>query len=179
MENKQEIKFSLNTNAVKKMPFDRYLKDFTFIVDGQQYKTSRFFADFISQLIRQLHYQDETIDHFYINTSGKFNKCDFSKFLSLTSFDEEIIDIEYQKYYAFIFSILQNEEEYEKFSPKCTEEISLDNCLTRLFEKQKFIQNFNAKNGYFNYQFFDEEIEFISKHFSEISKDNLKKIDVK
>ena len=59
MENSE---FALSFDNMKEMPFNKYEKNFTFIVDGQQYETSRCVADLLSPIIRKYHYTDETID---------------------------------------------------------------------------------------------------------------------
>lgn len=40
-----KIKFSLNINKIKLIPFGKYEKDFTFVVNGKRFQTSRFIAD--------------------------------------------------------------------------------------------------------------------------------------
>ena len=60
--------YSLSFNNLYDFPFDKYEKDFTFILNGQRYKTSRFVADILSPNIREMHLSDPTIDEFTINT---------------------------------------------------------------------------------------------------------------
>ena len=47
---------------MKGIPFHKYEKNFTFIVNNKQYETSRFIADILSPIVRQYHYTDESIN---------------------------------------------------------------------------------------------------------------------
>lgn len=45
---KENTVFSLSYTNLIEMPFDKYDKNFTFIVKDQRYETSRYLADFIT-----------------------------------------------------------------------------------------------------------------------------------
>lgn len=87
------IQFSLNSEVIKYLPFDKYDKDFTFIVDDKEYKTSRFVADILSPTIRNLHHADSSIDSFTISTTDKGTDHDFTEILSLVTFES----VDFQK----------------------------------------------------------------------------------
>ena len=61
-------KFALNQENIRNIPFDKYVKDFKFIVNNQEYYTNRFIADVLSPLIKKSHYTDESINEFNIKT---------------------------------------------------------------------------------------------------------------
>lgn len=63
--------------SVQQVPFNCYTNDFTFVVNGEEYKTNRFIADLLSPKIGKLHSTDQTIDYFILNTE---QKGDFSFF---------------------------------------------------------------------------------------------------
>ena len=87
---------------------DKYKKNFTFIVDGKRYETNRVVADILSPIIRNYHYQDESITEFKIKTS-KSNQTNFKhsakepdyflNFLNLVTLNKFEIDFSHQKYY--------------------------------------------------------------------------------
>ena len=60
---------SLLNNNLKDIPFHKYEKNFTFIVNGKRYETNRVVADILSPIIRNYHYQDESIDQFEIKSN--------------------------------------------------------------------------------------------------------------
>ena len=74
----------LNLNRIKHVPFNTYDEDFTFVVNGEHYQTSKIVCDLISPTICQMHHNDPTINTFTINTSNEGN---FSNFLNLINFE--------------------------------------------------------------------------------------------
>lgn len=83
---------------LKNIPFDKYEKDFTFIVDNKRYYTTRFLADILSPNISQFHYNNESCNEFFINTNKlKISKTGygvdyFKEFLNLYEKDEILLD---------------------------------------------------------------------------------------
>ena len=64
----QGNQIQLKPLSILQVPLYSYQKDFTFIVNGEEFKTSRIFSDLISSKISQMHSNDPTFDTFYINT---------------------------------------------------------------------------------------------------------------
>ena len=93
---------TLSTDSIKEIPFDRYEKNFTFIVNGKEYKTNRFVADILSPKICHLHFTDETIDTFTITTKNESTNIDFSSFLSLINFHPKTLTKEELDYFQNI-----------------------------------------------------------------------------
>lgn len=125
-DHKGENEFSLSPQNLFDFPFDKYEQDFTFIVDGQQFKTSRIVAEILSPTIRDMHLSDPTIDEFAISTKkniqqiieGEFEgEKYFTDFLKLCSFRPIIVDDDAQLYFATYFILLGNKNEFSRMIP--------------------------------------------------------------
>lgn len=160
------IKIALSTKALQQVPLDKYKKDFTFIVDGHEYRTSRFEADLISPIIRNRHFTDESNDQFIINTKGTFPSCKFTDFLSLLTFESQEISQKNQKFFKFLFSILGNEE--GQILIESSEKVNIHNIFEIISEKQ-----FISPNGEI-----EKEVKYAAEHFEELNKEEMKKLDV-
>lgn len=204
MNQKQEkgnIQIGLDLEIIKKIPFDKYDKDFTFIINCKQYKTSRFVADVLSPIILRSHFSDKTINEFYIETNnyqeGNEDNHDFNEILSFASFESKNVEEKDKEYYISIFYALGNESMYQKIKPTLDSELNLDNFLERIKEKEDFYNKIsNIKSG-FNKEslqnndlahkfkntdiikFIEEEIKFISSHFYEIDRKVIKKLNTR
>ena len=106
-------KFSLSFSNLKDIPFDKYEKNFKFIVNGQEYETSRFVADLISPIVREYHFTDETMNSLTIETTKSASeKVDYFKnFLSLVDFKPKTINETERQHYIEYFIKLGNFEE--------------------------------------------------------------------
>ncbi len=102
------MNFTLSIDSVKELPFQKYMKDFTFIVNNQEFKTSRYVADLISPIIRNYHSVDETIDSYVITTIKTSENLDFSTVLSLVSFSPQKLNEETSEFFREIFLITKN-----------------------------------------------------------------------
>ena len=61
-------KMQLKTSCILTVPFQTYDADFSFIVNGEEFKTSRFISDLLSPTICKMHLNDPTVDTYIINT---------------------------------------------------------------------------------------------------------------
>lgn len=167
-------KFTLDLINVKKIPLDKYEYDFTFIVDGKQYLTNRFFADILSPVIANYHYQDKTINTFTITTEQKTDY--FESFLNLCKFEEERIDQAHIKYYSECFLQLGNIDEYLKLQNQISDEIPTTNVVDRL----KILASILRQNR-FNISNTNEQvsklIKYSSEHFYQLDKEKLSELD--
>ena len=77
--NGNKIDFSIGLENVKSIPFQNYENNFTFFVNGKQYKTNRFIADLLSPKIRNYHFSDQSIDKFDIDISNLRDDIDSLK----------------------------------------------------------------------------------------------------
>lgn len=161
MSDKSQIK--LQYSAIKQVPFNYYANDFTFVVNGEEYKTNRFVADLLSTKICHLHLIDQTIDNFTINTE---HHGDFSHFLSLINFNNYEISSNELLFFASIIEQLNttlieiNEDDFS--------ELTIDNVFDKiqLHEKSKIFFSKQLK----------QEIEFISTHFFELKEEQEEKL---
>lgn len=116
---------SLNIEKLKDIPFNKYPKDFTFVVDGKRYQAPRIVADILSQKIRKLHCVDESINEFYINTKNtninlplhgekiQDNSEDyFEDFLNLCQFENKEYESNIRSRFMLYFYLLGNIDEY-------------------------------------------------------------------
>ena len=173
--------FKLDIDAFKEVPFEKYPKDFTFIVNGKEYKTSRIIADFLSPIISQYHNTDATIDQFSISTLNSNPQIDFSRVLSLISFQSTNLSKEENEYLIEIFSILGNKREFIKLLPNFEDKLTKQNVFTHIQNKQKYFKKFlrgtnNDRNDF--REFIQTEIDFISSHFYEIDQKEIEKLDL-
>ena len=81
---------SSHENFFKISNIDQYQKDFTFIVNGKRYSTSRIIADLLSPIITNNHFNDSTNEEFIINTSNDDDY--FDDFLELAQFKKITLD---------------------------------------------------------------------------------------
>lgn len=183
--------FSLSTKKLKEIPFHMYENDFTFIVNKKPFKTSRFVADIISPLIRQLHYSDQSINEFHVNiqstvkitNTNNTNESSssseyFDEFLQLATFKSIKIDPERQKYFSQYFYALGNVDEFFNIQPSYFNDLTPENALDRLESIAIFfgrnIETIEMKDN----DVMTRIIDFISTNFENIDKERLKKMNV-
>lgn len=156
----QVNKVKLNLSAIRDVPIKAYEQDFSFIVNGEEFKTARVIAELLSPKICEKHLNDPTIDTFVINTCSKGN---FSKFLELINFTEnDISDNEL----PFICEILQalGNKNIEISDVYKDSEITLDNIFSMITRHEK--------NAILYRHFYEDEIDFISSNFNDIVEKN-------
>ena len=190
MEN-EDIDFSLSAESLNDIPFHKYENNFTFIVNGKQYRTSRVVADLLSPIIREYHYIDETINEFCINTSDKNDN--FEDFINLSNFETVIIDKNRQKTYSEYFYQLGNINEYIRLHHEPFEATNSDNAIDRLIsisQNASLISNHLSKepmilsNSTF-YDSFDNKMEnvndlvaYIASNFESVKKEEMKSLSL-
>lgn len=170
--------YSLSTDNVRKVPFEKYQKDFTFIVNGERYETSRFFADLLSPTICNYHYNDDTLDEFTLNT--ECNEADsFHEFLQIINFNEREIDSIQRERFCEYFLQLGNIDEYLRLHPDYFEDLSPSNVIDRLkFTKSMIGKQVNERETSEKTGKFYKIVEYASEHFTELPKEKLKMIDI-
>ncbi|KAK8875937.1 hypothetical protein M9Y10_006115 [Tritrichomonas musculus] len=150
--------------SVQQVPFNCYTNDFTFVVNGEEYKTNRFIADLLSPKIGKLHSTDQTVDYFILNTE---QKGDFSHFLNLINFDNYEIA---QDELPFFVSIIEqlNLTSIEIHDLNDDSEITIDNVCDKILIHEKAPIFYSSQ--------FDRDIEFISTHFFEVKEEDEEKL---
>lgn len=87
----------LKTTSISNVPIQTY-GNFTFIVNGEEFQTSRLISDLISPLICHIHAVDPAVYQFYFNTK---NKGDFTTILNLVTFKRN--EISYEEIFLTLF----------------------------------------------------------------------------
>lgn len=96
----------LKIESIKEVPFNTYINDFTFVVNGEEFLTSRIFSDLLSSNICRIHQIDPTFDRMIINTKH----CgDFNKFLELYKFETKTVESKDKIFYEEIIRELGTE----------------------------------------------------------------------
>lgn len=155
MSKKNQIQ--LEFTSILNVPFQSYTKDFTFIVNGEKYQTTRLISDLLSPQISQIHSVDPTFDTFTINTKNKGN---FSHILSLIDFQlNDLSDNDL----PFIIEVLEQ----------------LNNNKIKLYEEEKVelteanvineLQKHELHPKYYSIQI-ETEIEYITSHMDKLLK---------
>ncbi|KAK8857589.1 hypothetical protein M9Y10_015994 [Tritrichomonas musculus] len=162
--------FALSLENMQRISFSRYDKDFTFIVDGKRYETSRFVADLVSPKIMNYHYQDESINEYIlnINKQGESNTEPdyFSEFLNLVTFKSVNIDEKRANVFSEYFLQLGNFEEYFKLQPYFFDNLTTSNVVSRL-------NTISKKAHLIDFSPVKKMIDFCSEHFDEIPHNEL------
>ena len=55
------VAFAFTTSGLKHIDFDKYEKDFTFVVNGKEFKTNKYISDILSPKISNYHLIDPKI----------------------------------------------------------------------------------------------------------------------
>lgn len=152
----------LQTDSILNVPFDNYLRDFSFIVNGKKFQTNKFISDLLSPKICQLHKTDITISEYHINTKSNGN---FQKILDLLSFNQvEIIEEEIPFISEIINKLCISNININISIPK----INLENVL-ELIKNHEKSDTFYSKN-------LSQEIDFLSEHFFELNENQQREI---
>ena len=149
-------KLQLKTTSILKVPIHNYQTDFQFIVNGEEFKTSRLVSDLLSSKICKIHENDPILDTYIINTKYHGN---FSYVLNLVNFDEREIPQSELPFILEVFELLGTES-INIVEPTQSIKLSVQNVFKQIQKHESF------KKFYINN--FSEEIEFISSNFSEL-----------
>lgn len=171
---KEEIKFTLSPNNLKDLLFEKYEQDFTFIVNGQEYKTSRIVADILSPKIKNAHLSDSTINKFYINTNNqKSDIIHFPDFLKLVNYETNSIKTDIINEYSDYFYHLGNNHDYIRL------QLIRLNLITKedpLLTFSSIFLNEEKQEISYEEEGLKDFISFISSHFYEIDQEKMKKL---
>ena len=183
-------KFSLSFSNLKDIPFDKYEKNFKFIVNSKEYETSRFVADLISPIVREYHFTDETMNSLTIETTQSASeKVDYFKnFLSLVDFKPKTInETERQHYIEYFIKLGNFEESIELQSDILKEESDVNKVVDRLNSMMNILNQKKQRNemeeSEENEQNFykinvNKMISNLSSRFSEIKQEKLQELPV-
>lgn len=141
-------------------PLQVYERNFSFIVNGEEFKTTHVISDLLSPKISQIHSTDPTFDSFIINTRARGN---FSRILNLANFQTYNIPENEIPFVAEVFQILENESIAFNGQDQTTE-ITNENVLSLIENHDRY--------GIFYSRLLSDEIDYISAHFFELCEDN-------
>lgn len=147
----------LQTDSILQVPFQKYLKDFVFVVNSERFETSSFVADLISPIISSRHLIDPTLSEFTINTQ---THGDFKKILNLINFQQQEIN---ENEFSFIIEVYE-QLGIEKVDTNITtdDELTNDNILDHIKIHQAHCHFFRRQ--------LKNEIEYFASHFYELKE---------
>ena len=152
----EKYKMRLNSSSIMKVPLRFYQDDFTFIVNGEEFKTSRIISDLISPKVSQLHFTDTPIDYFTINTTSK---GDFSQILDLVNFETYEFPSKDLPFISEVLQLLGNDLVDILYTGQ-SEELTLNNIIDLIHMHENPIFNFLHS--------IEREIEYASEFFYEL-----------
>ena len=159
-------KVQLAHSAILNVPFETYSNNFTFIVNGEKFQTSKLASDLISKKISKIHLNDPKFDLFVINTT---NSGDFSTILNFINFSEVTISTEEIPFLVEIISILEIES-LNYHSSDEIEDLTEENCFS-IIQKHLTCEPFFQKN-------LSTEIDFIASHFHSLCETQKEQLEI-
>ena len=177
---KQKVNYSFDFKNFCDLPYEKYETNFTFIVDGKRYQTSRIKADILSPFIRNAHFTDETMNEFtiYTNKNDKSDNTDyFNSFLNIVNSPKLKLDFLHQVHFAEYFYHLGNVDESIRLRSSITNDLTINNAVDRLLY---LIDKYEC----FHFDFDNERspitkiVDYIASHFEDIDRERLKKLPI-
>lgn len=153
MMTEQTTNIQLNTSVISNVPLQNYYDEFTFIINGQHFKTSKLISNLLSPNICKIHKTDPTFSTFIINTKEKGN---FKRILELVTFDKIQIPLNEISFIIEVINILGNDS-IELLDKINLTPITKSNVFS-LIKKHEKHDKFYSKE-------FCEEIDFIASNF--------------
>ena len=145
----------LSFKCLKQFPFQTLNKDFTFIVNGTSFQTSKLVSDLLSPIISKIHITDPTFDHFEVNTT---HKGDFNYILNLFNFEYNQIPYDQIPFVTEIIELFETNSIKSNFHKR--DVITIYNVVELLKQHEQFVVFFQNR--------FKKEIDFIASHFYQI-----------
>lgn len=156
----EEISLSLKPTSIMEVPLHIY-EDFTFVVNGENYKTNKIIADLLSNAVCKMHLIDPTLSEFTIDTE---EKGDFSKIIKLADFTKHKIS---KSEFPFVAEALNKiESKYIDIFNKEFEIIEDDTVFDRF---NQHIKNPDLYSKYIN----QETIYLAANFYNFIQNDEL------
>ena len=135
---------------IPKIPFDKFEKDFSFIVNGKIYKTNSYVANILSPNVSKMFDEKLNVSYYEINLNCKGN---FNRIIEYGEMKPISIRKDESQYFRSIMKLLGNNEEVIRFSKEIEGSITYENVVQRIEVKKSLDLDFN------------EEIAFISSNF--------------
>lgn len=156
----------LQTSSVLNIPLQTYEENFIFIVNNEEFRTSRLISQLLSPKISLHHKNDPTLDKYIINTKSH---GDFTKIIDLVNFQSKSISDNELPFFIEILEQLGTDSiKISNFNQ--TDKLTNDNIFKKIKMTEKIAFKIN-----------DELIEYISSHFFELCSNHeseLKNLDL-
>lgn len=149
----QTSKIQLKLSAFLGIPIDKYDKNFTFIVNGEEFKTSRIVSDLLSPKIAKNHSTDPTFETFTIETTNQGN---FSHILNLVNFIPNNLPESQLPFISEVIELLGNES-IELLCPNNSIEITEENVFENISNHERYSKFYSKQ--------LSKEIDFIASNF--------------
>lgn len=159
MDKVNQIAF--NTSSILNIPLHKYEEDFTFVVNGKYFKTSRVVADLLSSKVVQLHFSDPTLNEYSFQTN---QNGDFQKILDFIIFHKVDFDLKDIPYVLEILEILENQS-FKIINDSSNTEISLDSVFNSILQHERY-------NIFYSSQL-AKDIEYISQNFYSLKENHI------
>lgn len=159
MDKVNQIAF--NTSSILNIPLQKYEEDFTFVVNGKYFKTSRVVADLLSSKVVQLHFSDPTLNEYSFQTN---QNGDFQKILDFIIFHKVDFDLKDIPYVLEILEILENQS-FQIINDSSNTEISLDSVFNSILQHERY-------NIFYSSQL-AKDIEYISQNFYSLKENHI------
>ena len=128
------INIQLKPSSILNVPLQTYIEEFSFLVNGKEFKTNRLISDLLSPKICQIHSNDPVFNEFVINTT---KDGDFNNILNLAKFDQIAIPLNEVEFIGEVIEILGNES-FNSFISNEITKITIDNVISLLKLHEKF-----------------------------------------
>ena len=148
---------TIGIENIRRIHFDKFEKDFSFIVNGKVYQTNSFVATILSPNITNMFERNMNAIYYEINTKYE---GDFNRIIEYGEMKKIDINEEEKQYFINILKQLGNNSEFLRFSKELQEDISYENVMQRIQTKKEL--GLDPK----------EEIEFISINFHDFHMKN-------
>lgn len=152
------MKMKLKTSCILNVPLQNHTDEFKFIVNGEEFKTTKLISELLSPKISKMLLSDPTFGIFTINTH---NKGHFSHILDLINFEQNDFPINELPFMREVIEILGNES-IELNDSTETIEFTKDNVFSYIKQHEKYPNSFS--------QMYEKEISFISSSFYELNE---------
>ncbi|KAK8836790.1 hypothetical protein M9Y10_037312 [Tritrichomonas musculus] len=152
----------LQTSSILHVPIYNYVNDFSFIVNGEEYQTNKYVADLLSPTISTIHQIDPTQSEYVINTKSQGN---FNTILNLLKFNSVLIN---DSDIPFISEVLNVLGIFDIDINLPNSEITMDTVID-------LIKGHETNSNFYLLKL-NEEIDFLSEHFYELSESQEKEI---
>ena len=157
---------NLLIDNLQNIEFDKFDQDFSFIVNGKEYKTNSVVANILSPNISNMFAKNMNLSYYEINTESH---CDFNKIIHFGEMKAIDLNDEEKKFFLFVMSELGNNNKLICFLNEFQGDISVENVFQRIEIKK--ILNVDTS----------EEAAFISRNFHDFNMkypDEILKLDV-